>query len=123
MRRERVSQKMAYQASAVASISQRTFLGSVLTATQLRAGLEVKYLAYTSLKAAKSPISARKQLYYATEKGQVLNQAHLHYDDRVFGKTLELMKDLCTEEEIETCFHVLEAFVVARRQKHYRSKA
>lgn len=67
--------------------------------------------------------SKKKQLYYATEKGQVLNQAHLHYDDRVFGKTLELMKDLCTEEEIETCFHVLEAFVVARRQKHYRSKA
>jgi len=30
---------------AMASISQRTFLGRVLTATQLRAGLEVKYLA------------------------------------------------------------------------------
>ena len=34
------------------SISQSTPLGRSFTATQLRAGLEVKYLAYTSLKAA-----------------------------------------------------------------------
>ena len=46
----------------MASISHSAFLGSVFTATQLRAGLEVKYWAYTSLKAAKSPISAKKQV-------------------------------------------------------------
>ena len=48
--------------SAIASISQRTPFGRDLTATQLLAGLEVKYLAYTSLNAAKSPISAKKQV-------------------------------------------------------------
>ena len=52
--------------TAMASISQSTPLGSSRTATQLRAGLEVKYLAYTSLKAAKSPMSARKQVVFTT---------------------------------------------------------
>ena len=49
-----------------APISHRTPLGSSRTATQLRAGLEVKNLAYTSLKAAKSPMSARKQVVLKT---------------------------------------------------------
>ena len=66
--------------------------------------------------------SKKKQLYFATAKGLELNQAHLNYDDRVFGKTLALLQEYCTQEEIETCFHVLEAFAVARRHKHYRSK-
>ena len=52
--------------SAIASISQRTPFGRDLTATQLLAGLEVKYLAYTSLNAAKSPISAKKQVVLIT---------------------------------------------------------
>ena len=69
-----------------------------------------------------APDSKKKQFYYATQKGQELNQTHIRYDDRVFGKTLELMKEHCSDEEIETCFHVLEEFAVARRQKHYRSK-
>ena len=50
----------------MASISQSTPLGRSFTATQLRAGLEVKYLAYTSLKAAKSEMSARKQVVLTT---------------------------------------------------------
>ena len=40
-----------------------------------------------------APDSKKKQLYYATPKGQELNQIHIRYDDRVFGKTLELMKE------------------------------
>ena len=52
--------------SAIASISQRTPFGRDLTATQLLAGLEVKYLAYTSLNAVKSPISAKKQVVLIT---------------------------------------------------------
>lgn len=46
---------------AMTSISHRTPLGRDFTTTQLR-GLEVKNVAYTSLKTAKSPISARKQV-------------------------------------------------------------
>src|SRR5699024_20771 len=52
--------------SAMASISHRAPLGRSFTATQLRAGLEVKYLAYTSLKAAKSLMLARKQVVLTT---------------------------------------------------------
>ncbi len=52
--------------TAMASISHRAPLGRSFTATQERAGLEVKYLAYTSLKAAKSAISARKQVVLTT---------------------------------------------------------
>lgn len=70
-----------------------------------------------------APDSRKKQLYFATEKGQRLNAAHLYYDTNVFGKTLDLMRERCSTEEINTCFHVLEEFAIARRHKHYRSKA
>lgn len=65
--------------------------------------------------------SLRKQLYYATEYGLSLNQLHLAYDERVFGGTLRRLREYCTEEEIETCFHVLEQFIRVMRTKHYRS--
>ena len=58
----------------MASISQSTPLGRSFTATQLRAGLEVKYLAYTSLKAAKSAMSARKQVVLT---GSFEDSAHI----------------------------------------------
>ena len=64
----------------MASISQSTPLGRSFTATQLRAGLEVKYLAYTSLKAAKSAMSARKQVVLTLVKahaGSFEDSAHI----------------------------------------------
>ncbi len=68
-----------------------------------------------------APDSFKKQLYYATPKGHALNQAHLAYDTVVFGKTIDLMKETCSETEISLCFHVLNEFCRARRKKHYRS--
>ena len=68
-----------------------------------------------------SPDSMRKQLYFATEKGLILHKAHLHYDEKVFGRTLELMKEFCSKEDIQNCFSTLQAFLKARRKKHYRS--
>ena len=65
--------------------------------------------------------SKKKQLYFATAKGLELNERHLVYDDRVFGKTLELLGETCTQEEIAVCFHVLEEYTKARQKKHYRS--
>ena len=52
--------------TAITSTSQSTPFGSAFTATQERAGFPVKYFAYTSLKAAKSAISARKQVVLIT---------------------------------------------------------
>lgn len=48
------------------SISTSAPLGISFTATQLRAGREVKYFSYTALKAEKSFMSARKQTVFIT---------------------------------------------------------
>ena len=61
---------MLYSA-AIASISHRTFLGSVFTATQDRAGRDTNASAYTALKAAKSLMSARKQVVFTTLSNEV----------------------------------------------------
>ncbi len=68
-----------------------------------------------------APDSKKKQLCFATAKGVELNERHLEYDDKVFGKTLELLGETCSREEIAVCFHVLEEYTKARRRKHYRS--
>lgn len=68
-----------------------------------------------------APDSFKKQLYYATPKGLELNEAHFQYDSVVFGKTINLLKETCSEEEIRLCFHVLNEYNKARRKKHYRS--
>lgn len=52
--------------SAVSSISASAPFGSADTSTQLLAGFDVKYLPYTSLKAAKLPISVMKQVVLIT---------------------------------------------------------
>ena len=54
--------------SAIISTSTKAPNGRSFTATQERAGLEVKYLAYTSLNALKSAISAKKQVVLITSE-------------------------------------------------------
>ncbi len=68
-----------------------------------------------------APDSFKKQLYFATPKGMELHEAHQEYDAQVFGKTIELLRETCSEKEIELCFHVLREYNKARRKKHYRS--
>ena len=53
-----------FYSTATTSTSTRTFLGRLFTATHERAGLPVKYFSYTELNAAKSPISAKKQVVF-----------------------------------------------------------
>ena len=65
--------------------------------------------------------SRKKQLYFATPKGEILNQQHIAYDERVFGQTLKLLGETCSQDEIFICFHVLEKYNQARRKKHYHS--
>ena len=40
----------------------------------------------------------------------------------VFGQTLAYLRETCSDEEIETCFHVLKEYTKARRRKHYQAK-
>ena len=68
-----------------------------------------------------APDSRKKQLYHATPKGEALNLRHREYDERVFGETLALLAQTCSQEEIAVCFHVLEEYTKARRKKHYQS--
>lgn len=68
-----------------------------------------------------APDSFKKQLYYATPKGMELNEVHSKYDSYIFGKTIDLLKESCSEDEINLCFHVLKEYNKARRKKHYRS--
>jgi len=68
-----------------------------------------------------APDSYKKQLYYATSKGLELNAEHLKYDSTVFAQTIDLLKETCSEDEINLCFHVLKEYSKARRKKHYRS--
>ena len=68
-----------------------------------------------------APDNKKKQLYFATAKGMDLHQKHLEYDERVFGGTLELLGEVCSQEEIAICFHVLEAYTQVRPKKHYQS--
>ena len=85
--------------------------------SQMLKKLEQKDLIYKK----NPPDSYKKQIYYATEKGKKLHEAHTAYDSCVFAKTLELLGENCKDEEIRLCFHVLEEYIKARRRKHYRS--
>lgn len=64
----------------------------------------------------------KKQLCFATPKGEELDRLHQNYDTEVFGKTPSMMGDGCSEKELALCFHVLEEFIKARQKKHYRSR-
>ena len=48
--------------------------------------------------------------------------AKTEYDMNVFGQTLAYLRETCSDEEIETCFHVLKEYTKARRRKHYQAK-
>ena len=53
--------------------------------SQMLKKMEQKHL----IRHTSAPDSLKKQLYYATESGKELDQAHRHYDSVIFGKTLE----------------------------------
>ena len=63
----------------------------LFTAMQERAGLEVKYLAYTSLNALKSAISAKKQVVLTTF-GEV-RTSFSQYSINVFAYLFSLLYD------------------------------
>ena len=64
----------------------------------------------------------RKQCFFVTGKGLDLCGFHEKYDTKVFGETLQMLKELCTEAEIDICFSVLEKYTKVRQKKHYSKK-
>ena len=61
-----------------------------------------------------------KCLLYATEKGRELDQAHRLYDEVNSAETIDQVRMLFTEEEMNTAFRVLEAWLALRRQVHQK---
>ncbi|MGN0203279.1 MAG: MarR family transcriptional regulator [Coprococcus sp.] len=66
--------------------------------------------------------SEKIQLFYATEDGMRLNEAHLKYDDAVFGVSYNKLVKMFSEKDVNMTFQILEAFINIRRTKHFRSK-
>ena len=61
----------------------------------------------------------RKQCFFITSQGKELCEYHREYDTKVFGETLDMLKEVCTEEDIDICFEVLEKYTKVRQKKHY----
>lgn len=57
---------------------------------------------------------------YATEKGRKLDQAHRRYDEVNSAETINQVRKLFTEEEMNIAFSVLEAWLFTRRQVHQK---
>ena len=57
----------------------------------------------------------RKQCFFVAEKGQELCVYHEKYDTKVFGETLRMLEEFCTDDEIDVCFFGI--------GKIYKSKA
>ena len=86
--------------------------------SQMLKKMEQKELIYKE-----NPINNfRKQCFFITAKGQKLCEYHEDYDTKVFGETLRMLQELCTEDEIEICFSVLEKYAKVRQKKHYSKK-
>ena len=61
-----------------------------------------------------------KCLLYATEKGRELDQAHRLYDEVNSAETIDQVRMLFTEEEMNTAFRVLVAWLDLRRLVHQK---
>ncbi len=52
---------------------------------------------------------------YLTEKGRVLDQFHREYDEISFGESMNQVRSLYSQEEINTAFSILETWLSVRR--------
>mgnify|MGYP002516782731 FL=1 len=53
---------------------------------------------------------------FLTEKGKELNEAHRKYDEIGFGESMDIVREHFSEDEINTTFSVLEAWLDIRRK-------
>lgn len=57
---------------------------------------------------------------YLTEKGAKLDQAHRKYDQRSFGESMDQVRRMFTDDEVNTAFYVLENWLEIRREVQLR---
>ena len=86
--------------------------------SQMLKKMEQKELIYKE-----NPIdNFRKQYFFVTGKGLELCRYHEDYDTKVFGETLQMLEEICTDDEIDICFSVLEKYAEVRQKNHYSKK-
>ena len=52
---------------------------------------------------------------FLTEKGKELDEAHRRYDEVGFGESMDIVRERFSEDEVNTAFCVLEAWLDIRR--------
>lgn len=64
-----------------------------------------------------------KAYLYLTEKGHILDAAHRRYDEINSGESMNLVREMVSEEEFNTAFRVLETWLDVRREVQQRRVA
>lgn len=62
------------------------------------------------------PSNDNRALLYLTEKGRILDQAHRQYDEVSFGESMNQVRALLSDEEVNIAFQVLETWLKVRRE-------
>lgn len=84
--------------------------------SQILKKLEDKELVYRET----DPRNSNKQFLYVTKKGEELNEIHRQYDEISFGESIDPVKNMLSEEEVNNAFKVLEVWLDVRRDLHQK---
>ncbi len=84
--------------------------------SQILKKLEDKELIYRETDTRNS----NKQFLFITKKGEELNEIHRQYDEISFGESINYVKNMLSEEEVNNAFKVLEVWLDVRRDIHQK---
>lgn len=79
--------------------------------SQILKKIESKGLIYRE----SDPTNDNKQLLYITSRGSILDKAHRGYDKISFGESMDRVREIYTDQEIDIAFSVMESWLEIRR--------
>lgn len=79
--------------------------------SQILKKVESKGLIYREV----DPENDNRYHLFLTEKGKELDEAHRRYDEVGFGESMDIVRERFSEDEVNTAFCVLEAWLDIRR--------
>lgn len=80
--------------------------------SQILKKVESKGLVYREV----DPENDNSYHLFLTDKGKELDKAHRRYDEIGFGESMDIVRERFSEDEINTTFRVLEAWLDIRRK-------
>ena len=80
--------------------------------SQILKKVESKGLVYREV----DPENDNRYHLFLTDKGKELDEAHRRYDEIGFGESMDMVRERFSEDEINTTFRVLEAWLDIRRK-------